>query len=821
MITASNPRLRRCSRRGSALIVVIIFTTVMAVAVASVLKWSITERRLNGRHTIRLEARNVAEAAAEHAFAQIRHRMDHQTSFPEFALDPSGPDALLPPPASMFSSSVVDPSSVEVVAGIVRTITNNGSSTHFFVDPADPNNQFDPMRGKLIFRRDVQILAKATANPVGGSPLTAYVGQTLAMREAPLFAHAIFYNMDLELAAGADFTIIGPVHTNGDLWVVGQSNNSSTTDFRGRVTVAGGVFWGYKTTPTMGNGGKEPVTHEPIRFANKAGSLFDLRSSSGVWRDHKMGQSSVTPETLDAFRSFASNTYNGNLSTSAHGIEQYKPVAFSDYVEDPTPNNGVDNSQNSGRAIIERPLAPTDPGYSAEVENQKLSRKSGLYIAVNPSNTARVAKKPDGTNITIPAKQYRAFKKDGTAVVLPGSTTATAGVNHPNPGGRPVIKIKQDQMTDLRRFTNFNYNSNRTSSNKYDPKRLDIIEFDMTAFKMAVDYSVNSKTSTSIYDYDSASSDSTYGSKNKTNKSLNNTHKIQNFSDDDWNGSVYIESVDAEVRRDSGVRVINARGSVAGRPANQPDEGLSLATNDALYLLGHFNADGSIDTGATSSTNSSQFPENSAEIPAALAADAITILSHPTFNSSGKQTGGWNDALSDLRTSSSGWSSNWATTKPASNNSREGNGDRRKLSDDSDPLSKGYSSTNSSSYPSAKLAGKDTEVAAAMLTGIVPSNKDGSDQNSGGAHNFPRLLEAWDGVLAIRGSMVALFESRVADEPWSIRYYNAPARFWGFNKLFADGRYPPQTPRVRTYRRVDFRDLTPTEYAELREALPW
>lgn len=810
----------RPPQRGSALIISLIFIGVMSVIIGSALTWSVTERRLNQRHALRLEARNAAEAAAEYAFAQVRYRMDNQTSFTANALDPDGPDALADLPSSLLNSGHVDPSSVEILGGVIETITNNGSTTHYWVDPTDPNNQFDPMKGKQIFRRDVQILAKASVSTVNVAPITAYVGETLALREAPLFAHALFYNMDLELAPGADFTIIGPVHTNGDLWVVGQSNNGSTTDFRGTVTVAGGVYWGYKTTPIMGNGGLEPVTNEDIRFSNKAGAMINLRASDGTWRDHKMGASAVTTASLDAFRSFASNTYNGYLSTSVHGIENYKPVAFGDYVEDPTPNNGVDNSENTGRAIIERPLASTDAGYNAEIENQKLSRKAGLYIAVNPSLLPRVGKKPDGTNVTIPAGQYRAYKADGTEVILPGATVLTSGTAHPNPGGRPVIQIKRAQMTDLRRFTNFNYNSNRSTSNPYDPKEIDIIEFDMTAFKMAVDYTVNGQSTSKIYDYDSSSVDSTYKASSTTNKAITAVNKISGFSASDWNGAVYVESIDAETRKDSGVRIINARGSVAGRPANSVDEGLTLATNDAMYILGHFNADGSINTTAGSSSNSSRYPEDADEIPAALAADAITILSQPTFSGS-SQVGGWNDALSDLRHSSSSWSSSWYKTNPSSSNYREGNGDKRKLTDADNPLSKAYSATTSSSYPSTKFYGQSTEIAAALLTGVVPSNKDGSSQNSGGAHNFPRLLEYWNGTLAIRGSMVALFESRVATEPWSIRYYNAPSRFWGFNEMFGEGRYPPQTPRVRTYRRVDFRDLSATEYADLKAALPW
>ncbi|MBI5766287.1 MAG: hypothetical protein HZA93_00715 [Verrucomicrobia bacterium] len=41
---------------------------------------------------------------------------------------------------------------------------------------------------------------------------------------------------------------------------------------------------------------------------------------------------------------------------------------------------------------------------------------------------------------------------------------------------------------------------------------------------------------------------------------------------------------------------------------------------------------------------------------------------------------------------------------------------------------------------------------------------------------------------------------------------NAPNRLWGFNELFNQGRFPPLTPRVMSYRRVDFNDLDRTTY---------
>jgi hypothetical protein len=106
-----------------------------------------------------------------------------------------------------------------------------------------------------------------------------------------------------------------------------------------------------------------------------------------------------------------------------------------------------------------------------------------------------------------------------------------------------------------------------------------------------------------------------------------------------------------------------------------------------------------------------------------------------------------------------------------------------------------------------------TVVAAAILSGFVPWNKDNNGGRSGGAPNLVRFLESWNPTpVTLRGSLVALFESRVAVQPRNNNIYGAPTRDYGFCNLLKNGRFPPGTPRVMSYRRVDYTDLTKAEY---------
>jgi hypothetical protein len=311
--------------------------------------------------------------------------------------------------------------------------------------------------------------------------------------------------------------------------------------------------------------------------------------------------------------------------------------------------------------------------------------------------------------------------------------------------------------------------------------------------------------------------------------------------------TVYVHSVDAErreissgaaVRIDSGVRLLNARGPVisldAGTYPNRT--GFTFCTNDAAYVIGHFNANGTINSTTTATGNggySARYPDTSSEELCAVMADAITLLSQPLYNSGTyRQESGWSDSLSAHRGNST-WSSSWASTQPSGTNGQEG----KDTSFIPSAMPTGGSTAGTGSARTTKFDASTTEVSACLLVGIVPTNHNASEltdgppatsgngQASGGLHNFPRLLEIWGSAnLYIRGSMVAMFESRVAMEPWNLRTYSAPARTWGLHQdLRSAGHDLPLEPILLGARRLGFKEITPTQYSTLKttiEALP-
>jgi len=819
------------SRRGGALLSAILFTTVLIVLAGSALQLVVTERKVNARHALRLQARNLAEAQAEYGFAQIRFKMDTRSSIPAGLLNPTGPDRIVLPPIGTFPNVNFATAGRELIAGAVNPVTDPGSA-FFFVDPADPANAFETLLSRRVIRKDVILLSRVTVNGNFGSPITARVSQRLSVRDIPLFSNAIFYNMDMELAPGPPMTVTGPVHVNGNLNVAVTRDDGSLT-FNGPVTVSGGIFTGMSMASINKNGNFTLIggpngntdtysvnsSNRPMNFLTPSNHFANMRfihtsnPALNMWRDHRMGTLVPTDVTLNDFRVFSSNTYGGNLQTSTHGIQVLNPAAAGNYVPDPTPLNGIDNSINDARSIIEPPLRSTELGFRAELEAQKLSRRSGIFISVNPSGVNRIARGPDGTTFTLPARQFRAFRQDGTEIILPGSTLATAGVNHAAPGGRPIISVKPGQMTDIRRIMpSFNEILPRSGANVYAPRTLDIVEFDITALKLAVERTVNNAVTATIFDYDSPTSQSTYGAGGTSNVAISAQNQITGLASANWNGAVYIQSVDAETRKDSGVRLINGRGRL---PSAGAEPGLSIATNDALYVLGHFNSNGTATSAAASST-----PEGG-EVPAALLADSVTILSQPVFSGS-NQTSGWNDRLSGNRHQSGGWASDWASSAWRVGSEIDGSGDNVDVPRN-DPLSLSLTGPFSPHQRNEKFPATTTVVAAAIVSGVNPNGKNGSWQANGGAQNLPRYLENWNNTAEsiIRGSMVGMFESRVTTELFSTRVFTPPVRIWGLNTLFSGGLYPPQTPVVRAYTRIDYREVSEAEYATIRTSFGW
>jgi hypothetical protein len=166
--------------------------------------------------------------------------------------------------------------------------------------------------------------------------------------------------------------------------------------------------------------------------------------------------------------------------------------------------------------------------------------------------------------------------------------------------------------------------------------------------------------------------------------------------------------------------------------------GFTLATPNPLYVWGNYNCTNASHLRTTNTTSS---------VPAALLADAVTVLSP-----------------------------NWADSR-------------------------------SGSVVSTRTA-MDATINALIIAGNVPStgnyatNTDFANGTfSGGIQNFVRLLEDWSGkTLTLNASLVCLYPSASATNQftWPGTYFNAPTRQFSFDRRFLNStNTPPGCPMVR------------------------
>ncbi|MGB0373008.1 MAG: hypothetical protein ACPGN3_16885 [Opitutales bacterium] len=596
------------SPKGSTILVVIIITTGIALVLGSLFTYTVTEKRLNASSEAHLTAKQASEAAAEFGFAQLKERFDHQSSFSTNELSPSLKPLELPStydnlyskgssgPGSSMTLSVgngtwqdwgipsveipqggFDPTAqwgsqnLELIAGVIET------TGWTYVDPDTPGNENDPLAGSQVFERFVQIYSKATVTGALGQDVSSYTTQTLELRDAPLFAYAIFYNgLPMEIAPGPQMDIYGPVHSNSDIYIKGNRR----LNFHDRITTAGDIYHGRNPSH------KDDTSTKNTYIANGADVLVEMEDGVN--------------STADDWRETASQLWDGRVMTREHSISEQNPVGVQEYVADTDDSTDAWDPLNYAYNLIQPvldsdELTLPDPATDAdayeqavirsELEKEKYSYKAGLVLEYDGSavNVFTYTRDADG-NLT--------YNGDGT----PAKTELTIdSSNH---------------------FWDINTEGDFTDAR--EGRSPDLIEINVAALKDLLD--TNDET-----EWGAATADSSAA------------EKPENF----WNGIIYIQTplasmatsrADWVTPADNTVAVRLSKGSVIPNPsyaAANGNYGTTFATNTYLYVQGHFNADGDPDTGsATEPDNTDTFADPGEEAPAALVADAINVLSN-------------------------------------------------------------------------------------------------------------------------------------------------------------------------------------------------
>jgi hypothetical protein len=101
----------------------------------------------------------------------------------------------------------------------------------------------------------------------------------------PIFQFAVFYGTDLEIAPGPDMTLLGRVHSNGNLWL--QANSSLRMD--SYVTASGNILHGRKGPGGVSSGDVLIKDEEGNYVSMKMGADF-LDSDFTDWYDSSLAR---------------------------------------------------------------------------------------------------------------------------------------------------------------------------------------------------------------------------------------------------------------------------------------------------------------------------------------------------------------------------------------------------------------------------------------------------------------------------------------------------------------------------------------------------
>jgi len=805
--------ISRRRRRGGALLMVVIFTSVLSIMLASVLTYSVHESKMNDRDALRIEAQNAAESLLEYGAAQLNQRWTTQMAFSDIELAP-GERPLNFTSSNLvdaFAGTNVDTGSFELIGSVVP------EDAQLVYVPR--TNYGDLFAGKQVRFRHVRLFAKASASR-GGETSTAYATSVFQLRDASLINHAIFYNMDLELHPGPKMTMNGPVHCNGDMFLLainellftdkltatGEILNSLKVAEAGDGTADWGSGSGYGEGGQRGEKVKLKIP-DPNNSNNTLTRSFERDDSYGdetnsqAYYDSRWGDKNPGgqyPGGFDTWMDYSQSRWGDAVQSGDWGVEPLDPIGFDSYV----PATSSTESKNYGYAIIEPVVDPTgtdSANHKGDAEAQKYAYKSGLTIKIHeagdaPSHAVRLTtdgEAPDGSNET---NYYVSFNKirrasGGSLPTGKGNPVAngSATIDGKSYAGVHMDPVYLSEERARKIFTMHPYKESsdgtEAESGFWDRRRaqdsvthdggVDALRMDMQAFRSAVDDTYTGHPP----EDDSA----TYSWETHGKGVWNDPDGDASYNpEDDYNGVVFVEfptvtKHDAAtddgllVSKDNmGLVVHNAKqvpdpdynyDHVNQKPREYRDRGLALVTNNTMYVEGHFNSDGDVDTDPNKPGEGNDYTT-----PVTLAADSITILSQE-------------------------WAQDWE--------------DR-------------WEDTKNTSKPGANTA---TEFSAALITGLTTTKEGDNSVKSGGAHNFPRFLENWSTKLLYRGSLVALFESEIGNEPWHTGYYSPPKRDWGYFEGF-DVSPPPGTPFIRSPRMSFFDFLSQSDYNQGLNDLP-
>jgi hypothetical protein len=826
------------SRRGGALITAVILATAVGLIVTHIVRTSVLERQLTARSIVKVQADNAAEMLVDYGLAQIASRFSANSAFATDEFSPSkNPLVVADELRDQLDLPGLDLDSLFLTAGKLS------KPVRYYVDPANPANRFDPHKGMNVMVRILDLYGRATVKHPHFGNVTSYSHLKVQVRDAPLFAYGIFYNMDLEFHPGPAMTLTGTVHSNGTIWL----NEGGGLNFEGVVTAHGDIRIGLKQAGqqlkwTTGHRG------DRVRFRDVEDELQSLYRGSGPTNEMVSYYTSLSEESVfadlgyESWREYATNEFGGNLQSGVHGVPRSNPSGVRPYV----PNeDGLTEKQNHAYSLIEPNLYNIDPNHKGDAEREKFARKAGMIIRVHRDTDGDLV--DDDRGIALPEHAVRLRSRP--EIDNGWSSAARETFEHYENfahTGRPPPPPPSDHDTEY--YLSFH------TLERADPKDPTSALVLTTATRVTIGPDgdsihttideISEKALALNEDFDRDQEDEDHTTDGDALRALFDeafaAHPYRNEADTgiDYDGDgnttdFHSGMVDRRIRlTDSSATGLSRLDLVEINLAaladilEDPDHPLFEDYTPEEFFNGVVYVEFPTDTAVT--PRATDRIVRAREKMAVILTQAggndpkIGRVPNPSYNKAAGRSEGFTLATNAPLYTRGHFNADGRLIGDAMDSDDPDNPDPpvALAADAVTVLSENFKFADTPTVNRPKAA--STEFCAAILTGLLPTSEGGRNVISGGNHNFIRFLEDWSSrTLRFRGSMACAFESEIQADRMTTDYYSPPTRDWGYFKRFASGVLPPGTPSYASYRKSSFAFLSPAEFETAVDALAW
>lgn len=235
--------------KGVATLIALMVMVMMTMIGLAVVRLSNDEVTIAGNELNEMAAFYAAEAGLEKASAAI------QTQYEATGLPPT----TMPQGSETVNNCVAAYTTVDNGAAIQRELSQGA------------------LAGLHALVKTFTVTSTGTS---GVDQSQVVLNQNFEVALVPIFQFAIFYGNDLEIAPGPDMTIVGRIHSNGNLYL--QSNNNLYMD--SYVTASGNVIHGRKG-PGGTSYGNVYIKDADGNYQNMLQNGDWLESSDSYWYD--------------------------------------------------------------------------------------------------------------------------------------------------------------------------------------------------------------------------------------------------------------------------------------------------------------------------------------------------------------------------------------------------------------------------------------------------------------------------------------------------------------------------------------------------------